>query len=283
MNDLIDTARLAADDGNSLVILDATLHLPTAGRDARAEFLAGHIPQARFLDLASLVDPAADAPGAVPSATQFAERLASLGVSPGVRVVLYDDSALRTSARAWLIFKLYRWHDVSILDGGLAAWRAAGLPLEQGEVEVARSSLGEGDLSRADGKLRGKAQMLANIGSAAEQVVDARDPDRFTGRSVDTVHNLPGGHIPGARNLPFSRLLTEDGRFRAESDLRAAFAEAGVDLARPIVGSCGSGITASVVLFAAQQLGANRLALYDGSWMDWGADPATPKAVGEAG
>lgn len=283
MNELIDVHRLAADAGKPDAILDASLHLPAAGRDARAEFIAGHIPGARFLDLATLTDPAADAPAAVPSIAQFAERLAALGVSAGDRVVLYDDSALRTSARAWFIFRLYGWRDVAVLDGGLAAWRAAGLPLETGAVEPPRSPLAPADLRPAPGALRDKAQVLTNLAARREQIVDARDEGRFTGSSADTVHGLPGGHIPGARNLPFTRLLTADGRFRGEEELRAAFADAGVDLREPIVGSCGSGVTASVVLFAARRLGAERVALYDGSWLDWGADPATPKETGPAG
>lgn len=269
-------------EGRAVVVLDASLHLPSAARDARAEFAAGHIPGARFLDLASLSDPAAEAPKAVPSAAQFADRLATLGVEPGAAVILYDDSVLRTSARAWLIFRLHGWRDVAVLDGGLAAWKSAGLPVEPGEAEVARSSLVESDLRRSDGLLRGKAQMLANIEQGAEQVVDARDEDRFNGKA-DTVHGLPGGHIPGARNLPYTRLLTSDGRLRPDGELRAVFADAGINLAEPIVGACGSGVTASVVLFAARRLGAERLALYDGSWLDWGADPATPKAKGGAG
>jgi thiosulfate/3-mercaptopyruvate sulfurtransferase len=282
MDSLIDARRLAElHRSEDAIILDASLHLPAARRDANAEFVRGHIPGARFLDLASLADPEADAPAAVPNLGQFAERLASLGIAPGNHVVLYDDSTLRTSARGWFIFRLYGWRDVAILDGGLGAWRAAGLPLAEGEVSVARSSLTVDDLRRENNALRDKRQMLANLDHRREQVVDARDTDRFTGRSVDTVHHLPGGHVPGARNLPFTRLLTEDGKFRPPAELRAEFARVAIDLDAPLTGTCGSGVTASVVLFAAHLLGQDG-ALYDGSWMDWGSDPAMPKELGEA-
>ena len=282
MESLIDARRLAElHRTGDTVILDASLHLPAAERDAKAEFAQGHIPGARFLDLANLADPEADAPGAVPNREQFTERLACLGIAPGDHVVLYDDSALRTSARAWFIFRLYGWRDVAVLDGGLGAWRAAGLPLEAGDAGATRSSIEPSDLTRDDRALRNKAHMLGNLEQRREQVVDARDADRFTGRSVDTVHQLPGGHIPGARNLPFTNMLREDGRFRPLEELRDEFDRAGLDLDAPLTGTCGSGVTASVVLFAAHLLGA-QAALYDGSWLDWGSDPATPKEVGEA-
>lgn len=282
MNSLVDAAWLAGQiDAPQLRVLDASLHLPASGRDARAEFAAGHIPSARFLDLATLVDPASDVPSAVPTPTIIAERLRALGVEAGDRIVLYDNSPLRSAARAWFVLRLAGWRDVAVLDGGLEAWRAGGGALETGETEPAPSSLTAADLGSGEGAVRTKADMLRNLDSRAEQVVDARDAERFTGAGADGVHGLSGGHIPGARHLFFRDLLGSDGTFLPPAELRARFEAAGIDIERPVVASCGSGVTASVLLFALHRLGAPATALYDGSWSEWGADPATPKETGE--
>lgn len=278
MDSLVSTRWLAEHLGEpDLLILDATAHLPAAGRDARTEFAAGHIPGARFLDLASLRDGASPVPNALPTGPQLAERLASLGWEPGKRVVIYDDSAVKTSARAW--FMLRRAGVASaLLDGGLGKWKAEALPLEQGVApgDAARPA----PLATSDARVRGKAQMLANIASGIEQVIDARDAARFSGESSDTVHGLPGGHIPGSRHVFFRDFFEADGSFKSPLQLRAAFERAGVDLEKPIVTTCGSGVTASVLLFALHRLGVEDAALYDGSWSEWGADPATPKETG---
>lgn len=283
MNSLVDTAWLAqASDAPDLRILDASLHLPASGRDARAEFAAAHIPGAGFLDLATLIDPASDVPAAVPTRAIVAERLRSLGVAPGDRIVLYDNSPLRSAARAWFVLRLCGWREVALLDGGFEAWQAAGLPVEAGTASVQPSNLTEADLDSGAGTVRSKAEMLRNLDSRAEQIVDARDADRFAGAGADSVHGVPAGHIPGSRDLYFRELLRDDGTFRSDEELRARFAKAGLDTARPIVASCGSGVTASVLLFALDRLGATQTALYDGSWSEWGADPATPKETGPA-
>lgn len=279
MHDLLSPHDLSSQlQDQRLIILDASFHLPASGRDAKAEYAEGHLPGARFLDLATLNDPAGDAPNAVPTAAQFARRLAELGVTAGDKVVLYDDSTLRSSARAWFIFQLYGWPDLAILDGGLAAWRAAGLPLEKGVSKWERSSLTAEDLRRDPAVLRSKAQVRANLGSAAEQMVDARDEARFKGEEGSGSE----GHIPGARSVPFTKVLDEGGSFKSPEAIREELSAAGVDLRQPIVTSCNSGVTACVVLFAARLAGAERLALYDGSWLDWGGDPSTPKASGAA-
>lgn len=280
MDSLVSTEWLAGALGD-VVVLDATAHATDPARDARAEFAAGHIPGARFLDLASLKDIDAPVPNTVPTPAQFAQRMASLGVDRDARVVLYDDSAVKTSARAWFILRTNGMRHVAILDGGLAKWRAEGRPLESGNAEVP-DPVPPQVLASDTSRLRSKAQMLANLDSRAEQVIDARDAGRFTGETVDTVHNLPGGHIPGARNLFFKDLYNDDGTLRGDAEFRSAFARAGVDLSRPIVTSCGSGVTASVLLFALHRLGVDDAALYDGSWLDWGGDPATPKETGVA-
>lgn len=280
MDTLVSTEWLAEHLGEpGLVILDATKHLAASGRDAGAEFLAAHIPGARFLNLADFVDPASSVGKTLPGPTHAAIKFASLGLTPKSRVVLYDDSDVKTSARAWFILRGYGIESVAILDGGLAKWRAEGRPLERGKAKGTKSDFAPTEFT---GAVRSKSDMIANLASGAEQVIDARDAGRFTGETADRVHDLPGGHIPGARNLFFRDLYNTDGIFKSDAELRAAFDDARADLTRPIVTTCGSGVTASVLLFALHRLGVEEAALYDGSWSEWGADPETPKATGPA-
>ncbi len=261
----------------SLAVLDASYHLPAAARDAAAEFAGGHIPDARFLALASLFDAASAVPYAFPTPEQLAERLASLGVGPDDAIVIYDDSAIRTSARAWFVLAASGRSNVAILDGGLAKWRAEGLPLEAGAnaAEPAAPSP-----FTAPNRVRTKADMLANLDTRASQVLDARSADRVYGSGIDPVHGGQNGRIPGALNLPFTEVLNPDGTYKSPVELRAAFEAAGVDLAQPLTATCGSGVTASVLLFALHLIGIETAALYDGSWSEWSADPATPKQQG---
>ena len=280
MDDLVSTEWLAERLGEpGLVVVDASAHLPDAGRDATAEFAAAHIPGARFLDLDTLKDLDSPVPAALPTAEQFAQRMAQIGVSDGDRVVIYDDSGVKTSARAWFIFRMHGMRDVALLDGGLGKWRAEGRRLESGAP-----ARGNGRVTPSPGRgtVRTKVEVLANIGRRAEQLLDARGAGRFTGAEPEIRPGMPSGHIPGSRNLPFGGVLNADGTFKDEAGLRQAFAEAGIDLDRPVVTTCGSGVTAAVLLFAMHLLGKDDLALYDGSWSEWGADPATPKATGAA-
>ena len=277
MDSLVSTQWLADRLGEpGLVVLDASAHLPDAGRDARAEFAAEHIPGARFLDLATLIDPQSPVPSAVPTGEQFETRMRALGVNAGDRVVVYDDSAVRTAARAWFIARMHG-AQVAILDGGLGKWRAEGRPLESGETEAA-----SGDFTSAGGPgtVRLKVEMLANLGAHREQVVDARGRARFTGEDKDFRPGVADGHIPGSRNLPFGLLFAHDGTYADEKDIRRAFAEAGVDLDQPVVTTCGGGVTAACLLFALDRIGKDDVALYDGSWSEWGTDPGTPKELG---
>lgn len=274
MDKLVSTewlaARLGSDD---IVILDATQHLPDAGRDARAEFEDGHIPGARFLDLASFTDEQSEVPKAVPSAEQFAERMGELGIAPGSRIVLYDDSAIKSSARAWFILDRYGEDKLAVLDGGLSKWRSEGRDLSQRFVENAPRHRAEPEVTR---EVRTKDEIRDNLDSQDWQVVDARDTARFEGQEGSGSE----GHIPGARNLPFVRLFSEDGTYKSAPDIRSEFEQAGIDLDKPVVTSCNSGMTAAVLLFGLELTGKEDVALYDGSWMEWGHDPSLPKESG---
>lgn len=280
MDALVTTEWLANELGAcDLRIVDASHHLADTGRNAADEHERGHIPRAVFMNLAELVDTAAPIENTVPGAPKFASRMQCLGLGDGSRIVLYDDSAVKSSARAWFLLQMFGAHNVAILDGGLAKWRAEGRALETG-----RTVLRERHFTAwpNDDVLRSKAQVIANLSSQGEQLIDARSPVRFSGDQPDPRPHIARGHIPGSLNLFYATLFNPDGTFKDRPAIAAAFAAAGVDLTAPIVTSCGSGITACVLGFALHLLGKRDVALYDGSWTEWGADPATPKHCGAA-
>lgn len=280
MDILVSTDWLAQRlDEEAIVVLDASRHLPAAGRDPMSEFETAHIPGARFLDLASLSDKQSPVPSALPSAAQLAERLAQLGVRSGDTIVLYDDSAVKTSARAWFALKAHGLDKVAILDGGFGKWQAEARPIESGIPAPAPAN----PMALRDAiDVRFKSDMLANLESGTEQVIDARGADRVFGTGIDPVHGGQNGRIPGSLNLPFGKVFDEDGTFLPPDQIKAAFAHAGMDFGAPVVATCGSGVTASVLLFALALIGKQDAALYDGSWQEWEADPDTPKAQGNA-
>lgn len=278
MDELVSTEWLAAELGApDLGIVDASKFLAGTGRDGRAEYEAEHIPGAVFLDLDELADTTPGAPHKLPPEHKFASRMQSLGLRDGQRIVIYDNSPLHSAARAWWLLKTFGAHYVAILDGGLAKWKAEGRPIEGGRTQVRHGHFTP--LFDA-GAVVDKAQVAALVEEGNHALVDARPGARFRGEEEDPRPGIASGHIPGSVNLPQTQMFNPDGTWKRGDQLRAAFDAAGVDLDKPMVTTCGSGVTAAVVLFGARLLGKRDVRLYDGSWSDWGADPSTPKAVG---
>lgn len=277
MDSLVSTDWLEAELGApDLRVIDATYFLPAMGRDARAEHEAGHIPGAVFFDIDEISDEASPLPHMLPRAHKFASRMQSLGLGDGNRMVVYDNSPLHSAARAWWMLRIFGAHHVALLDGGLQKWTAEGRPLDAGREQ---RRPGHFTASLDSDTVVDKPAMLSLAGA---EVVDARSPPRFAGAEAEPRAGLEAGHIPGSRNAPQSEFFAPDNSWKRGDELRAVFDSAGVDLARPMVTTCGSGVTAAVVLFGAQLLGKKDVRLYDGSWSEWGADPATPKARGPA-
>lgn len=277
MESLVSTDWLAEHIGEpDLVVVDSTWHMPASGRSAAKEFLEAHIPGARFFDIDELSDHSNPSPHMLPRAAEFGSAMERLGIGREDRIVVYDNSPIHTSARGWFTLRHFGALDVAILDGGLRKWIGEGRPSEAGEPSPrgARFEAKEGA-----GAVFAKGQILAGSGCA---LADARGRGRFEASEPEPRAGIVGGHIPGARNLPFGLLYKEDGTFRPKGEIKEAFEDAGIDPARPFIASCGSGVTATSLIFAAHLLGSDAGALYDGSWSEWGADPATPKAIGPA-
>lgn len=280
MDLLVTTEWLGKELGASdLRVVDATLFMPDAGRDAAAEYEGGHIPGAIFMDLAELADTNSDLPNTLPPPEKFASRMQSLGLGDGSRIVVYDDSPNKSAARAWWMLTLFGAHDVAILDGGLAKWKAEGRALETGKPALRHRHF---TVWKDEKGVRSKADMLSNLHSKDSEVVDARSAERFEGATPEPREGLSAGHIPGSRSLPYGQLFNADGTWKRGDELKAAFDAAGVDFDKPMITTCGSGVTAAIVLFAARLLGKKDVSLYNGSWSEWGSDADTPKAQGAA-
>jgi thiosulfate/3-mercaptopyruvate sulfurtransferase len=278
---LVSTDWLAAHLADPTVsIIDASAYLPGAGRDASAEYRDAHIPGAVFCDLGWISDETAPFPHTLPSAEQFAARMAALGVSSDSAVVVYDTSGQNFSApRLWWMLRAFGHARVAVLDGGLGKWMHDGHPVES-DVPAPAPAHFAATLEPA--RVRDLGAMRRNVELRDEQVVDARSPGRFEGSAPEPRAGVRSGHIPHSVNVHYARLVQDDGTMRPANELQQIVAEAGLDITRPIVASCGSGVTACAVLLALDVIGVHDTAVYDGSWTEWGSMADTPVETGPA-
>ncbi|WP_431284797.1 sulfurtransferase [Humitalea sp. 24SJ18S-53] len=278
MGPTVSVAWLAAHIAEpDLVIFDATMYLPTEGKNGAAEFAAAHIPGARFFDINVVADQDTSLPHMAPTAGRFAALMGAMGVTNTSRVVFYDQTGMTRAPRGWWLFRLFGHEQVAVLDGGLPAWRAAGQPVTDAPPAPPVAATYVADLRAERLKGIGDVKRIVADGSAA--VVDARARGRFEGTAPEPRPGLPSGHMRGAGNLPATEITGPDGLLLPAATLRAAFAAAGADGQKPIVTTCGTGVTASAIALAAVVAGLPEPAVYDGSWTEWAARPETEKVA----
>ncbi|MFN3548177.1 MAG: 3-mercaptopyruvate sulfurtransferase [Mesorhizobium sp.] len=261
-----------------LSVVDGSWYLPAQGRDAKAEYEAGHIPRAVFFDQDVVVEPDSTLPHTLPSPEVFATFAGSMGISQDDTIIVYDGPGLLSAPRVWWMFRIMGARDVRILEGGIDRWKAEGRPVTNKPTPIA-ACLFETDFDAT--RVASLDEMVAIVGTGSAQVADARPAGRFEGVDPEPRPGIRGGHMPGARNVP-ALSLSRDGRLLPPDELRAAFENAGIDLSRPIVTSCGSGVTAAVLTLALETLGHADTRLYDGSWTEWGGRRDTPVVTGKA-
>ena len=262
-----------------LRILDASLFLPGTDRDARAEYEAAHIPGARFFDIDEISDQRSDLPHMAPPPEKFISRMRAMGIGDGHQVVVYDSRGIFSAARVWWLFKLMGKTDVAVLDGGLPKWRA-----EEREIEDLPPVIRDRHMtvSRRNDLVRDVTQVAEASKLGQPQILDARAATRFRGDAPEPREGLRAGHIPGSKNLPFTQLLNADGTMKDPGGLKAAFEGAGIDLSKPVITTCGSGVTAAILALGLARTGHDEWSLYDGSWTEWGAYDDLPVETGEA-
>ena len=261
-----------------LRILDASWYMPQMERDPRAEYDVAHIPGARFFDIDDISDHRSDLPHMAPPVEKFMSRLRAMGVGDGHQVVVYDGMGLFSAARVWWLFRLMGQNNIAVLDGGFPKWQAEGRPVEDMPPMVRDRHM---TVRRQNHMVKDVTQVAAASKLGDYEIIDARSAARFRGDAPEPRPGLRAGHIPGSKNVPYTSLLNDDGTMKSPETMRDIFVAAGVDLTKPAITSCGSGVTAAVFSLALEILGKTDHALYDGSWSEWGMFPTVPVATGE--
>ncbi|WP_127114711.1 3-mercaptopyruvate sulfurtransferase [Shimia sediminis] len=277
---LVSTDWLAAHMKDpDLRILDGSWHMPAENRDPKAEYDAAHIPGARFFDIDEIADLRSDLPHMVPPVEKFMSRMRAMGVGDGHQVVIYDTKGVQSAARVWWLFKLMGQNDVAVLDGGLPKWQAEGREIEDLPPMIRDRHM---TVRRQNHLVKDVTQVSSASKLGDYEIIDARAAARFKGDVEEPRAGLRSGHIPNSKNVPFADLLNADGTMKAADACRAVFEAAGVDLSKPAITTCGSGVTACILALAMERFGKTDYAVYDGSWTEWGAFPTLPIATGEA-
>ena len=280
-NWIVDTSWLADRlNAPGLIVLDGSWHLPTAKRNPKAEFLAEHIPGAVFFDIDDLSDEASPLPHMLPSTIKFSSRMKKMGIGDGMKVVVYDTHGLFSAARVWWTFRAMGHEDIAVLNGGFKKWKAEGRPLEDGPP-MKRFERHFTPLQNT-GLIRDINDIKEIVDRTHAQLVDARSASRFEGREAEPRPGLRSGHIPGSRNVPSAYVINDDGTLKSRDELLAIFAGAGIDPKSPVVTTCGSGVTASILALALAVVGQTNAGVYDGSWAEWGVEGGPPIATGPA-
>lgn len=275
---LVETDWLAKHlDAPDIIVLDASFHLPGSGRDAAREFSETHIPGALFFDIEEISNTASPLPHMLPAPEKFSSRVRKMGIGDGMRVVAYDKTNMSGAARAWWMFRVMGFKDVAVLNGGFGKWQAEGRAVQSGEPR--RRTERHFTARMNSGLVRDLGDIMRVLDSGAMQIVDARAAGRFAGTDPEPRPVPRRGHIPGSKNVPFTGLLNPDGTMRSPDEIKAIFAASGVDSAKPVVASCGSGVTACVIALALAMTGNETAAVYDGSWVEW-SEADTPVETG---